>query len=326
MAAVRDGWRTLVEKGPGQIQFWFIALIIGIAAGFAALLFRLGITLAADDALRHRRRPPHPQLRRDARLVLDPGDPDRGRAGRGPDPRPVHRRRAGALGGRRDRGRRAQGRPGRDEGGPRLGRGLAHHAVLGRLHRARGAGRAPRGRDLHLGVRTGSGRAGSPGATSWAARWRRRSRPPSTRPSPARSSRWRWCCATSPCTPSPPSSSPSVAGTVINRIEFGDVTEYTLPEGTLLGFYVELPAFLLLGLVSGLVAVAMMKAIFWAEDMGNRLQARPASPATCGRWLRGRCWAPSRSRSRTSSASATRRRPRRRGRPASSPRRWSSAS
>jgi chloride channel protein, CIC family len=70
----------------------------------------------------------------------------------------------------------------------------------------------------------------------------------------------------------------SVAGTVINRIEFGGVTEYTLPEGTLLGFYVELPAFLLLGLVSGLVAVAMMKAIFWAEDVGNSLQARIGLP------------------------------------------------
>lgn len=31
------------EKGPGQAQFWVIALIIGIAAGFAALFFRLGI-------------------------------------------------------------------------------------------------------------------------------------------------------------------------------------------------------------------------------------------------------------------------------------------
>jgi chloride channel protein, CIC family len=69
-----------------------------------------------------------------------------------------------------------------------------------------------------------------------------------------------------------------VAGTVINRIEFGGMTEYTLPEGTLLEFYVELPAFLLLGLVSGLVAVAMMKAIFWTEDFGSRLEARTGLP------------------------------------------------
>ena len=31
------------SRGPSQFQFWFIALAIGIAAGFAALFFRLGI-------------------------------------------------------------------------------------------------------------------------------------------------------------------------------------------------------------------------------------------------------------------------------------------
>ena len=33
----------LRHRGPSQIQFWFIALAIGIAAGFAALFFRKGI-------------------------------------------------------------------------------------------------------------------------------------------------------------------------------------------------------------------------------------------------------------------------------------------
>ena len=46
----------------------------------------------------------------------------------------------------------------------------------------------------------------------------------------------------------------SVAGTVINRLEFGDVTEFSLIEGGALQFYVELPAFLILGLVSGLIS------------------------------------------------------------------------
>ena len=41
--ACRDGWRVLLLRGPSQIQFWFIALAIGIAAGFAALFFRKGI-------------------------------------------------------------------------------------------------------------------------------------------------------------------------------------------------------------------------------------------------------------------------------------------
>ena len=39
----RNGWETLRDEGPGQLQFWFLALLIGIAAGFAALFFRKGI-------------------------------------------------------------------------------------------------------------------------------------------------------------------------------------------------------------------------------------------------------------------------------------------
>ena len=39
----QEGWKVLRREGPGQIQFWFIALAIGIAAGFAALFFRKGI-------------------------------------------------------------------------------------------------------------------------------------------------------------------------------------------------------------------------------------------------------------------------------------------
>ena len=35
----------------------------------------------------------------------------------------------------------------------------------------------------------------------------------------------------------------AVAGTVINRLEFGGVTEFTLPAPDALQFYVELPAF-----------------------------------------------------------------------------------
>src|SRR6056297_380498 len=74
----------------------------------------------------------------------------------------------------------------------------------------------------------------------------------------------------------------SVAGTVINRLEFGDVTEFSLIEGGALQFYVELPAFLILGLVSGLIAVAFMRATFWAEDMGTLVQRLTGIP----RWLR----------------------------------------
>ncbi|KNG92702.1 voltage-gated chloride channel [Pseudaestuariivita atlantica] len=74
----------------------------------------------------------------------------------------------------------------------------------------------------------------------------------------------------------------SAAGTVINRLVFGDVTEFSLGTTSALEFYQELPAFLILGLVSGTVAVAMMKAIFIADDAGTGLQARSGLP----RWMR----------------------------------------
>ncbi|KIC48436.1 chloride channel protein [Tateyamaria sp. ANG-S1] len=74
----------------------------------------------------------------------------------------------------------------------------------------------------------------------------------------------------------------SVAGTVINRLEFGDVTEFMAPDTNELVFYQELPAFLLLGLLCGLVAVVLMRAIFWTDDMGTAFQSRTGLP----RWLR----------------------------------------
>lgn len=74
----------------------------------------------------------------------------------------------------------------------------------------------------------------------------------------------------------------SVAGTVVSRLRFGNVTEFMPIEDNILVFYVELPAFLLLGLLCGLVAVILMRSIFWAEDLGNRIQNRTGLPG----WLR----------------------------------------
>ncbi|UWP90134.1 chloride channel protein [Aliiroseovarius crassostreae] len=64
----------------------------------------------------------------------------------------------------------------------------------------------------------------------------------------------------------------AVAGTVINRLEYGGMTEFVLPLEGSLAFYVELPAFLILGILSGFVAVVFMRAIFLADDVGNDLQ------------------------------------------------------
>ncbi len=70
----------------------------------------------------------------------------------------------------------------------------------------------------------------------------------------------------------------SVAGTVINRLDSGGVTEFKLPTMGDLQFYVELPAFLLLGLTCGLVAVVLMRSVFWADDIGNKIHARTKLP------------------------------------------------
>ncbi|WP_341864346.1 chloride channel protein [Gymnodinialimonas sp. 57CJ19] len=70
----------------------------------------------------------------------------------------------------------------------------------------------------------------------------------------------------------------SAAGTVINRLEFGDVTEFTLESESMLRFYVELPAFLILGILCGFIAVLFMRGTFWAEDVGNALQQRTKLP------------------------------------------------
>lgn len=66
----------------------------------------------------------------------------------------------------------------------------------------------------------------------------------------------------------------SVAGTVISRSFFGDVTEFSLTDSSELRFYVELPAFLILGAISGLVAVALVKAVFFADDLGTFVQEK----------------------------------------------------
>ncbi|MEM6679621.1 MAG: chloride channel protein [Pseudomonadota bacterium] len=73
----------------------------------------------------------------------------------------------------------------------------------------------------------------------------------------------------------------SVAATVVSRLHLGNVTEFSLPDNTI-GFYTELPAFMLLGVLSGLAAVAMMRTIFLAETVGDKVQSALKIPV----WLR----------------------------------------
>ncbi|MDG2341047.1 MAG: chloride channel protein [Paracoccaceae bacterium] len=70
----------------------------------------------------------------------------------------------------------------------------------------------------------------------------------------------------------------SIAGTLINRVWFGDVTEFSLPQANMLEFYVELPAFAILGLCSGLVATVLMIALYRADAWGSFVQHRLGIP------------------------------------------------
>ena len=70
----------------------------------------------------------------------------------------------------------------------------------------------------------------------------------------------------------------AVAGTVINRLEYGGMTEFVLPAEGSLAFYVELPAFLILGVLCGLVAVILMRSIFWTDTVASQIQEKLRFP------------------------------------------------
>jgi len=74
----------------------------------------------------------------------------------------------------------------------------------------------------------------------------------------------------------------SVAGAVVHQMAFGDQVEFNLPLAPDLQFYVELPAFIGLGLVSGVVAVILMRSIFLADTVASGIQDHLTLP----RWLR----------------------------------------
>lgn len=74
----------------------------------------------------------------------------------------------------------------------------------------------------------------------------------------------------------------AVAGTVINRQAFGGATEFELLGDPAIGFYVELPAFMLLGIVSALVAAGLVSAVLRADKAGIILFERTGWP----RWMR----------------------------------------
>lgn len=277
----REGWITLVEKGPGQIQFWFIALFIGIAAGFAALFFRKGInwlqsSLYATEDVR---------MLHTAALSLPwywilvipivgglivglilHRFTDDGRA----------RSVADVIEGAAMNNGRVETRAGLasavaslitlGSGGSSGREGPVVHlaGVISTWVSNRISANGITGRDL-LGCAVAAAVSASFNAPIAGALF-------------ALEVVLRHFAVHA----FGPIAIASIAGTVINRLEFGNVAEYTLPQDNALAFYVELPAFMILGLLSGLVAVLLMKSIFWADDFGTAVQRRTGLP----RWLR----------------------------------------
>ncbi|MDG4647676.1 chloride channel protein [Roseibacterium sp. SDUM158017] len=281
VAAWVGGWQVLREKGPSQVTFWFIALSIGIAAGFAALFFRKGI-----DALQHALygvddvRMMHsfaeglpwylillipvggglivglilhwftPDARvRSVADVIEGAALDNGRV-------ETRAGLASALASMITLG--SGGSSGRE--GPVVHLAALISSRVSDWIRADGV----TGRDL-LGCAVAAAVSASFNAPIAGALF-------------ALEVVLRHFAVHAFA----PIVIASAAGTVINRLEFGGVTEFSLIEEGTLQFYVELPAFVILGLLSGLIAVLFMRATFWADDMGTLIQRATGIP----RWLR----------------------------------------
>lgn len=62
----------------------------------------------------------------------------------------------------------------------------------------------------------------------------------------------------------------SVTAAIISRIQFGDFPAFIIPDYQIASF-LEFPAFLMLGAVSALVAIIMIKSIFFTDDIAAKL-------------------------------------------------------
>ncbi len=276
----RLGWRRLRHHGPGQLQFWLIALAIGIAAGFAALAFRAGIDAlqtvlyGADDRAILAAAAAMPWYA----LIIIPASgglvvgmilhhftPD-GRVRAVADVIEGAALRRGRVELREGLASAAASLITLGSGGSSGREGPVVHlaGVISTIIAERIRASGITGRDL-LGCAVAAAVSASFNAPIAGAVFALEV-----------VLRHHALHAFAPIAIA------SVAGTVINRLHYGDVAEFALPLAGGVAFYWEIPAFLLLGLVAGAVAVVMMRAIFWTESLGNRLQAQSGMP----RWLR----------------------------------------
>lgn len=276
-ASLTETWITVREQGPGNIQFWFIALLIGIAAGGAAVLFRLGInfiqeTLYGTDNVRllHSFAETLPWYSillipvfggLLVGLILDRFTAD-GRAksvaevieGAALKDGRVETKEgfASALASMITLG--TGGSSGRE--GPVVHLAAVLSSIVSNKMKADGI----TGRDL-LGCAVAAAVSASFNAPIAGALF-------------ALEVILRHFAVHAFA----PIAIASVAGTVINRLVFGDVAEFELVEDGILAFYVELPAFLLLGVLSGIVAVALIRSVFFVENLGSVVQQRLRMP------------------------------------------------
>ena len=281
ITACCDGWRVLRRRGPGQVQFWFIALLIGIVAGFAAVLFRRGINGlqsllygTEDVRLLHSFAESLPWYL----ILLIPvfgglvvglilhRFTDDGRV------RSVADAIEGAA---------------MNEGRLEMRAGLAS-ALASFITLSSGGSSGREGPVVHLagiistwickqikadGI-TGRDLLGCAVAAAVSASF--------NAPIAGALFALEVILRHLAVHAFAPIAIAAVAGTVVSRLEFGDVREFTFEAPSALQFYVELPAFLILGLVCGLVAVILMRGIFLAENFADRVQDRTGLP----RWLR----------------------------------------
>ncbi|MEM8592566.1 MAG: chloride channel protein [Pseudomonadota bacterium] len=279
--AVKESWTLLRNKGPGQIQFWFIALLIGTAAGFAAVGFRLaidalqGAIYGTDDiAMLHswaRTLPWYVILVTPiigglvVGIILNRFTDD-GRV------RSVADVIEGAA---------------LQEGRVEVKAGLAS-AIASLITLSSGGSTGREGPVVHLagvistkvsnfiradGI-TGRDLLGCAVAAAVSASF--------NAPIAGALFALEVILRHFAVHAFAPIAIASAAGTVVSRLWFGDITEFSLPNQNMLSFYVELPAFMLLGLLCGVASVVFMRTIFWFESAGTDLHGRTRLP----RWTR----------------------------------------
>ncbi|KQI69478.1 voltage-gated chloride channel [Loktanella sp. 3ANDIMAR09] len=278
LGQIRRAWMVMRLRGPGQIQFWFIALVLGIASGGAAVLFRMGIDLVSRIAYGT----PDPNRLHSfvtglhwsqvlivpiiggliVGLILNRFVPDN-RVRSVADVIEGAALREGRVSFREGLGSAGASLLTLGMGGSSGREGPVVHiaAMISTWICVRIRADGVTGRDL-LGCAVAAAVSASFNAPIAGALF-------------ALEVVLRHFAVHAFA----PIVIASVAGTVVNRLAFGDVSEFVIDRENALGFYIELPAFLLLGLMCGLVAVVLMRSIFWADNIGSRIQYRYRIPA-----------------------------------------------